>query len=69
MGMLDEYNRNEDVRKLKAYIDGFAGFLQQIDDRLGLVQAMITKYPSDATELNALLSAAKSQMQGVIAKY
>ena len=69
MAMMSEFERIEDGRLLKSYIDGFTSFLTHMDEMLGKVKAFITKYPADATELNGYLAAAKTQIQNVLNKY
>ena len=69
MAMMSEFERIEDGRLLKNYISGFGEFLGRMDTMLANVKAFITKYPADATELNGYISAAKTQIQAVLAKY
>lgn len=69
MAMMSEFERIEDGRLLKSYIDGFASFLGHMDEMLGKVAAFRTKYPADATELNGYLTSAKAQIGAVLAKY
>jgi len=69
MGMITDYERADDCRLLKNYIDGFGKFLQSMDTMLANVKAFGVKYPADATEINGLLTAAKTQIQAVLAKY
>ena len=67
--MMSEFERIEEGRLLKSYIDGFGSFLGHMDEMLGKVKAFKTKYPADATELDGYLTAAKSQIQAVLNKY
>lgn len=69
MAMMSEFERIEDGRLLKSYLDGFGSFLGHMDEMLGKVKAFITKYPDDATELNGYLASAKAQIQNVLNKY
>jgi hypothetical protein len=69
MGMMTEFDRIEDGRLLKNYIDGFGKFLGSMDTMLANVKAFVTKYPADATELNGYLTSAKAQIQAVLGKY
>ena len=69
MGMMTEFERIEDGRLLKVYITNFGNFLNNMDTMLGNVKVFVTKYPSDATELNGYLSSAKTQIQDVLNKY
>ena len=69
MAMLGDYERADDCRLLKNYIDGFGKFLQSMDTMLANVKSYATKYPADATEINGYLTSAKVQIQAVLAKY
>ena len=69
MGMLTDYERADDCRLLKNYIDGFGKFLASMDTMLGNVKAFGVKYPADLTEINAYLAAAKTQITAVLNKY
>lgn len=67
--MVSDYQRADDCRLLQNYIDGFGKFLGSMDQMLGNVKAFGTKYPADVAEINGLLTAAKTQIQAVLAKY
>jgi hypothetical protein len=69
MGMMSEFERIEDGRLLKAYIANFGNFLSNMDTMLGNVNAFITKYPADSSELQGYMAAAKSQIQAILNKY
>jgi hypothetical protein len=67
--MMSEFERIEDGRLLKAYINSFGQFLSNMDTMLGNVNAFIAKYPGDAAEVQGYMASAKSQIQAILNKY
>jgi hypothetical protein len=69
MALVADWQKIDDGRLVKNYIDGFTTFLNNMDTMLANVKAMATKYPSDATEVDGYISAAKTAIQAVLNKY
>ena len=69
MALVTDWEKIEDGRLIKNYIDSTTSFFVQIRSRLDSLVALKTKYPTDTVELDGYITDVKNACQNIINTY
>ena len=69
MGLLSDFQKNEDGRLLESYITNYGTFLQNMENMLDSIKRVSVKYPGEEEEIIRYILPLKEKTKAVLDKY